>query len=78
MNAIDTTNMCLHLQKKLFEPEGIYHAIWQAMEEDESLTAVLRNCQLHIYRDGKKILVLAGKAEPKVIREDNLNSLLNT
>ena len=28
---IDTTNMCSHLQKKLFEPEGVYYPIWQAM-----------------------------------------------
>lgn len=30
-----------------------------------------------IIRDGKKILVLAGKAQPKVIREDKLNELLS-
>ena len=78
MITIDTTNMCSPLQKKLFEPEGVYHALWQAMQEDESLTAVVRNRQLHIYRDGKKILVLAGKAGAKVIREDKLYLLLNT
>ena len=27
---------------------------------------------------GKKILVLAGKAQPKIIREDELNALLAT
>ena len=27
----------------------------------------------YIYRDGKKILVLAGKSAPKIIREDKLN-----
>ena len=37
MKSIDTTNMCSHLQRKLF------------------------------YRDGKKILVLAGKSAPKII-----------
>ena len=35
-----------------------------------------RRSQLHIYRNGKKILVLAGKAQPKVIREDKLNELI--
>jgi len=45
--TIDTTNLCSHLQKKLFEP------------------------------DGKKILILAGKAQPKIIREDKLNELIN-
>ena len=74
--TIDTTNMCSHLQKKLFEPEGVYYPIWQAMQDDETLTAVVRSRQLHIYRNGKKILVLAGKAQPKVIREDKLNELI--
>ena len=36
--TIDTTNMCSHLQKKLFEPEGVYYPIWQAMQDDESKT----------------------------------------
>ena len=31
---------------------------------------------LHIYRDGKKILVLAGKSAPKIVREDTLTELL--
>lgn len=74
---IDTSNMCSHLQKKLFEPEGIYHPIWEALQKDENLTAVVRSRQLHIYRNGKKILVLAGKAHPKVIREDELCGLLS-
>ena len=73
---IDTTNMCSHLQKKLFSPEGKYYSIWEAMQENEDLTAVVRSRQLHIYRNGKKILVLAGKAQPKNIREDKLNELL--
>lgn len=64
--TIDTTNMCSHLQKKLFEPEGVYYPIWQAMQDDETLTAVVRSRQLHIYRNGKKILVLAGKAQPNL------------
>ena len=74
--TIDTTNMCSHFQKKLFSPEGKYYSIWKAMQEDEELTAVVRSRQLHIYRNGKKILVLAGKAQPKNIREDKLNELL--
>ena len=56
--------------------EGVYYPIWQAMQDDETLTAVVRSRQLHIYRNGKKILVLAGKAQPKVIREDKLNELI--
>ena len=74
--SIDTTNMCSHLQKKLFEPDGVYHPILQAIQEDDTLTAVVRSRQLHIYRNDKKILILAGKSQPKIIREDRLNTLL--
>ncbi len=70
MISIDTTNMCSHLQKKLFDEDGVYHHIWMAMQDDDELTAVVRSRQLHIYRNGKKVLVLAGKAAPKIIRED--------
>ena len=73
---IDTTNLCSHLQKKLFDADGVYHPIWHAIQDDEELTAVVRSRQLHIYRDGKKILTLAGKAQPKIIREDKLNKLI--
>ena len=73
---IDTTNMCLHLQKKLFDEDGVYHHLWLAMQDDQELTAVVRSRQLHIYRKGKKVLVLAGKAAPKVIREDSICDML--
>jgi len=72
--TIDTTNMCSHLQRKLFE--GEYRAIHEQIESDPTLTAVVRSRQLHIYRNGKKILVLAGKSAPKIIREDKLTELL--
>ena len=72
MKTIDTTNMCSHLQKKLFDEDGDYHRLWIAMQDDPDLTAVVRSRQLHIYRNGKKVLVLAGKAAPKVIREDRI------
>lgn len=75
--TIDTTNLCSHLQKKLFEPTGIYYPVWQALQNDEELTIAVRSRQLHIYRNGKKILILAGKAQPKIIREDTLNKLIN-
>ena len=70
MMTLDTTNMCSHLQKKLFEEDGEYHRLWLAMQDDEELTAVVRSRQLHIYRNGKKVLVLAGKSAPKILRED--------
>lgn len=73
---MDTTNMCSHLQRKLFAEDGEYRAIREQIETDPTLTAVVRSRQLHIYRDGKKILVLAGKSTPKIIRDDQLNQLL--
>ena len=76
MEPIDTSNMCSHLQKKLFEKEGAYHRLWAAVLEDPELTAVVRSRQLHIYRNGKKVLVLAGKAAPKIIREDKICAFL--
>ncbi len=74
--TIDTTNMCSHLQKKLFEEDGEYHHLWVSMQDDPELTAVVRSRQLHIYRNGKKVLVLAGKSAPKVIREDKICEML--
>jgi hypothetical protein len=76
MTKIDTTNMCSHLQRKLFDADGAYRAIREQIERDAELTAVVRSRQLHIYRNGKKILILAGKSAPKMIREDSLNTLL--
>ena len=76
MMNVDTTNMCSHLQKKLFEENGIYHHLWIAMQDDPELTAVVRSRQLHIYRNGKKVLVLAGKASPKIIRDDKICEML--
>ena len=76
MMTIDTTNMCSHLQRKLFDEDGIYHSLWLAMQDDPELTAVVRSLQLHIYRNNKKILVLAGKSAPKIIREDKLCEMI--
>ena len=75
--TIDTPQMCSHLQKKLLEPDGDYYPVWQALQIDSTLTAVVRTRQLHIYRNGKKVLVLAGKARPKIIREDNIQQLIH-
>lgn len=76
MISIDTTNMCSHLQKKLFNEDGVYHHIWKVMQDDDELTAVVRSRQLHIYRNGKKVLVLAGKAAPKIIRKDRICEMI--
>lgn len=74
--TIDTTNMCSHLQRKLFDADGEFRVIREQIERDPELTAVVRSRQLHIYRNGKKVMVLAGKSAPKVIREDELSKLL--
>ena len=58
---VDTINMCSHLKRKLFEEDGPYHKIWLALQADNELLAIVRSRQLHIYRNGKKILILAGK-----------------
>lgn len=93
MKLIDITNMCSHLQQKLFDEAGEYHQIWLALQEDEGLTAVVRSRQLHIYRNekhpegelstadfksnkAKKVLVLAGKSAPKIVREDRICEML--
>ena len=73
---MDTTNMCSHLQRKLFDTDGEYHRIWLALQDDPELTAVVRSRQLHIYRNGKKVLVLAGKSAPKILREDPICEML--
>ena len=74
--TIDTTNMCSHLQRKLFDEDGIYHLLWLAMQDDAELTAVVRSRLLHIYRNGKKVLVLAGKSDPKIIRNDKICEMI--
>ena len=74
--TIDITNLCSHLQKKLFEDDGVYHRLWLAMQDDPELTAVVRSRQLHIYCNGNKILVLAGKSAPKIIREDMICEMI--
>ena len=73
---IDTTNMCSHLQRKLFDENGEYHRIWTALQDGPELTAVVRSRQLHIYRNDKKVLVLAGKSAPKILREDRICEML--
>ena len=72
---IDTSNMCSHLKRKLFEEDGLYHKRWLALQADSELTAIVRSRQLHIYRNGKKVLILAGKAAPKILREDKITEL---
>ena len=77
MITLDTTNMCSHLQKKLFDEDGEYHRLWMAMQDDPELIAVVRSRQLHIYRNGKKVVVLDGKSAPKIIREDPICEMIS-
>ena len=76
MITLDTANMCSHLQKKLFDEDGEYHRLWITLQDDPELTAVVRSRQLHIYRNGKKVLVLAGKSAPKILREDPICEMI--
>ena len=73
---IDTTNMCSHLRHKLMDADGIYHHVWQTIQDNPELTAVVRSRQLHIYRNDKKVLVLKGKAKPQIVREDPIDELI--
>ena len=73
---IDITKICSHLRHKLMDADGIYHPIWQTIQDAPELTAVVRSRQLHIYRNGKKVLVLKGKAEPQIVREDPIDELI--
>ena len=66
----------LALAAKLMDADGTYHQIWQTIQDDPDLTAVVRSRQLHIYRNGKKVLVLKGKAEPQIVREDPIDELI--
>ena len=66
IKELDTTNMCSHLKRKLFEEDGEYHKIWLAIQDDGELTAVVRSRQLHIYRNGKKIMAAADIRIPGV------------
>ena len=77
MITLDTANMCSHLQKKLFDEDGEYHRLWMTLQDDPELTAVVRSRQLHIYRNGKKVLVLAGKSAPKILREDPICEMIS-
>ena len=76
MKDLDTSNMCSHLQKKLLDASGVYHQVWLDIESGGELTAVVRSRQLYVYRNGKKVLVLAGKSAPKLLREDKLSAKL--
>lgn len=73
---VDMENMCSQLKRKLLENDGVYHAIWEQIMSDKELTAVVRSRQLHIYRNGKKVLILAGKSAPKLLHPDSLEKLL--
>ena len=57
---IDTANMCSHLRHKLMDADGLYHHVWQTLQDDPD----------------KKVLVLKGKAEPQIVRDDPIDKLI--
>ena len=40
---VDTSNMCSHLKRKLFEADGPYHKILLSLQADNELTAIVRS-----------------------------------
>lgn len=58
------------------DSDGVYHQIWQTIDDDAELTAVVRSRQLHIYRKGMKVLILKGKVAPQIVREDVICDLI--
>ena len=42
LSTKDKINLCSHLQKKLFEPEGVHYPIWQGSAEDAILMWAMR------------------------------------
>jgi len=75
---IDIIKICSHLRHKLMDADGVYHQIWQTLNDDPELTAVVRSRQLHIYRNGKKVLVLKGKAKPQIVKEDIIDKYIKS
>lgn len=65
MMTIDITDMCSHLQKKLFEPDGEYYPVWQALQGDSTLTAAVRSRQLTSTEMGRKFSFLLVKHAQK-------------
>ena len=65
---------CKRLMRQ--ENEVMDNVLSVAMQDDAELTGVVRSRQLHIYRNGKKVLVLAGKSAPKIIREDPICGMI--
>ena len=70
--SIDTTNMCSHLQKKLFEEDGLYHGIWVAIQDDPEVSAVVRS------RRATVPLSLHQTGTRKSIRHSDTNRLYTT
>ena len=58
---IDTTNLCSHLQKKLFQPNSVYYHIWQAIQDDEELTATVTHDSYTSTAMERKYSFLQGK-----------------
>lgn len=60
--------LCSHLRAKL-EYGGEYDALVKELRRDPEVTFKAINRQLHVYRKGKKFLILTGKAGIKKVGE---------
>ena len=76
--SINPSDLCSHLRNKLFDANGCYHAIWETIQNDTTITAVARARQLHIYRNGKKILYWRARLHRKLSEKMcSVNSFLS-
>ena len=67
MKLIDPTNMCSHLQRKLFAPDGEYRAIREQIENDPTLIAV--GGHMFCFFDLNDFQVISLKCQPERIDE---------
>lgn len=77
MTTIDTSKLCSQLVDKLFNEDGEFHQIWLTIQADPSLSAAAHNRQLTVYRNGKRIMILAGKAGIRFLRVEECRLLIN-
>ena len=57
MLTIDTTNMCSHLQRKLFEEGGIYHSLWIALILEMKIEYGIRTNRFPLFLEAGDIVI---------------------
>ncbi|MCQ2050304.1 MAG: hypothetical protein MJZ22_04800 [Candidatus Saccharibacteria bacterium] len=60
--------LCSHLRAKL-EYGGEYDALVKELRRDPEVTFKAINRQLHVYKEGKKILILTGRSGIKELNK---------